>query len=300
MKKYIVFVLAALMLGACASKRKAMREQGADTTAVAGGTAIGADKTENADAKAKKEQQIVRDLDANRQTARGIRSRISLTLTAGSKSATVGGTLKMKRDEIIQLSLSALGLFEVGRMELTPEYLFVQDRVNKQYVQVAWKDIAALRNSGADFYTFQALFWNELFMLGQHDVPSTGAFKVEDAGRQARLTPKAQHIAVKPEALQFLVDSSRQLLERTQLSTSKAADLSMSCDYGSFALLDGKQFPCDLTLAITSGVQSYTAAFTLSAPQVDEGMKNLATKPSGSYKRVELDDVIKGGMMNVK
>ncbi len=281
----MVAMAVAMVIGACASKRKAVKE-GADATTTA--TAV----TAKPSTEEQKAAQVVARLNQNRQTARGLRSKMSIRLAAGGKSASAGGTLKMKRDEIIQLSITALGLFEVGRMELTPDYLFVQDRMNKQYVQVAWADIAPLRATGADFYTFQALFWNELFVLGSKGQPAAEDFRTTTTAKQLTLTPKSQHTAVSQEALQFLVNISRSLLERAALTTA-GGNLSVTCDYADFQRLENKQFPTQINLAITAKAKRYTADITLSNPQADESMKNLATKAPSGYKKVAFDDIIK-------
>ncbi len=278
----IIFA-AALIIASCASKRKAVKDD-ADGVTSAVKTTPG--KEPNG--------QVVGLVNNNRQTARGLRSKISIRLAAGGKSASTGGTLKMKRDEIIQLSLTALGLFEIGRMELTPDYLFVQDRVNKQYVQVAWADIEPLRGVGADFYTFQALFWNELFVLGQHGVPAQTDFRETPSGsKQVALTPAAQHTAVSQQALQFLVNTTRHLLEKAALTATTGGQLSVTCDYTDFEKVEGKQFPTQINLAITAKAKRYSADITLSNLQTDESMKNLATKPSSGYKKVTFDDIIR-------
>lgn len=282
----IILIAAAMMIGACASNRKAVKE-GTDVTTSA--TAV-TNKTSTEEQKAA--QTVVR-LNQNRQTASGLRSKMSVRLAAGGKSASAGGTLKMKRDEIIQLSITALGLFEVGRMELTPDYLFVQDRMNKQYVQVAWADIAPLRATGADFYTFQALFWNELFVLGSKGQPAADDFRTTATTKQLTLTPKNQHTAVSQEALQFLVNISRSLLERAALTTTAGGNLTVTCDYADFQKLENKLFPTQINLAITAKAKRYSADITLSNPQADESMKNLTTKTPSGYKKVAFDDIIK-------
>ena len=277
-----LIIASAMIISSCVSKRKAVKEEagGATTTAV-----TTKPTTER--------QQIVALVNRNSQTAKGLRSRMNIKLAAGGKSASAGGTIKMKRDEIIQLSLTALGLFEIGRMELTPDYLFVQDRVNKQYVQVKWSEIEALRNSGADFYTFQALFWNELFMLGSKARPTDDDFAATSSANKATLTPKNQHVAVSQQALQFVVNSAQYLLEQAMLTTSKGGNLSVTCDYTDFNNLEGKKFPSQMKLAIASGTKRYTADIAMSSPQVDENMRDLTTKPSSGYKRVSFDDIIK-------
>ncbi len=281
--RLILIFAAVIVIASCASKRKAVKE-GADvvTSVVTTTPSTG------------RQEQTVDLLNNNRQTARGMRSKISVRLAAGGKSASTGGTLKMKRDEIIQLSLTALGLFEIGRLELTPDYLFVQDRINKQYMQVAWSDIEPLCSVGADFFTFQSLFWNEIFVLGQRGVPAQKDFRETSSGsNQVALTPAGQHTAVSQQALQFLVNTTQILLERAALTATTGGNLSVTCDYADFERLEGKQFPKQMNLAITARSKRYSADITFSNLQVDESLKNLATKPSSGYRKVAFDDIIR-------
>lgn len=78
----------------------------------------------------------------------------------------------MKRDQMIRISLRMLG-FEVGVMEFTPADVLVIDRFNKQYVRAAYNEVGFLRQAGLDFYSLQALFWNELFLPGQHQLTTS-------------------------------------------------------------------------------------------------------------------------------
>lgn len=97
----------------------------------------------------------------------GIAAKLNFTaLQQGVKKASAGGYLRMKRDEIIQARLVAL-IVEVGRLEMTPEYILVQDRMNRQYVKARWEEIPQLKEAGADFYTLQQLFWGEYPMHGK-------------------------------------------------------------------------------------------------------------------------------------
>ena len=44
-----------------------------------------------------------------------VTSKMNLDLNLGGKSLSVGGSCNLKRDEVIQLSLVAMGFMEVGR-----------------------------------------------------------------------------------------------------------------------------------------------------------------------------------------
>ena len=94
-------------------------------------------------------------INANRQTETTLTAKASIKLQAGEKSAGVSGTLRMERDDVIQLSLAFLGLMEVGRLEITPDYFLLIDRMNHQYVRVAYSQVPFFQQSGIDFHTFQ-------------------------------------------------------------------------------------------------------------------------------------------------
>lgn len=83
-----------------------------------------------------------------------------MDVDADGKQISCGGSLKMKRDDVIQLSLTFLG-FEVGRLEFTPKDGLVVDRIHKQYSRASYAEVDFLRQAGLDFYTLQSLFWSK-------------------------------------------------------------------------------------------------------------------------------------------
>ena len=97
---------------------------------------------------------------------RFVTSKVKLSLGLGGKEMSLSGNLRMKRDDVIRLQLVALGLIEAGRIEFTPDYVLVMDRINKQYIKVNYSEVAFLRESGLNFHSLQSLFWNELFKPG--------------------------------------------------------------------------------------------------------------------------------------
>ena len=78
------------------------------------------------------EQQYKAAVVAKAQTAQCVTAKINMDVDADGKQISCGGSLKMKRDDVIQLSLTFLG-FEVGRLEFTPKDVLVVDRIHKQY-----------------------------------------------------------------------------------------------------------------------------------------------------------------------
>lgn len=101
------------------------------------------------------------EAEASRQDETCITSRVRLDLVSGGKSASVGGMLRMKRNDVIQLSIVTFGILEVARIEMTPDYFMLVDKMGRQYVKAQYGDVSFLRDGGIDFNTLQAFFWDE-------------------------------------------------------------------------------------------------------------------------------------------
>ena len=79
----------------------------------------------------------------------------------GAVHVNYGGTLRMKRNDVIQISIVTFGVLEVARIEMTPDYFMLIDKVGKQYVKSPYNEVSFLRDGNVDFYTLQAYFWDE-------------------------------------------------------------------------------------------------------------------------------------------
>ena len=179
-----------------------------------GGTAAGGSSVAGGAHSAGLAAKAVDIINANRQTETTLTAKASIKLQAGEKSAGVSGTLRMKRDDVIQLSLAFLGLMEVGRLEITPDYFLLIDRMNHQYVRVAYSQVPFFQQSGIDFHTFQSLFWGELFLPGDAGkAPQSQSYEQEIAGDTLSLTSEVRRQA----ALHFVASLSRALLLQTSV-----------------------------------------------------------------------------------
>ena len=144
-------LLLCILLVSCASKKHAVTSTTTTTTTVVQETT-----TVTSSSKDKKKAS-----EAKQNQASCITSRIRLELVSGGKNSSVGGMLRMKRDEVIQLSLVTFGILEVGRIEMTPDYFLLIDKVNRQYMKAAYNEVSFLRDADIDFSTLQAFFWDE-------------------------------------------------------------------------------------------------------------------------------------------
>ena len=96
-----------------------------------------------------------------------ISSKISLGIQGMGKDVTLDGKLQMRKGQVIRLTIVPFGLMEVARLEFTPTYVLLIDRIHKEYVKASYNEVEFLKTEGLTFYTLQSLFWNELFQPGK-------------------------------------------------------------------------------------------------------------------------------------
>lgn len=136
-----------ILLASCRSKKEVV----STTTTVSDNTTIGVPPS----------QGDKQPADAKQQEETCVTAKVRLELASNGKSTSVGGMLRMKRNDVIQLSLVTFGVLEVARIEMTPDYFLLVDKMGRQYVKASYNDVSFLRDADVDFYTIQSYFWNE-------------------------------------------------------------------------------------------------------------------------------------------
>ena len=230
----------------------------------------------------------VAKVNAQRLNQQHVTARVQVTLTAKGKEVSASGQLRMKRDDVIQLSVTLLG-FEVGRMEFTPTDVLVIDRVHKQYVRAAYSDIPFLASTGIDFYALQSLFWHELFVPGKRGVPEAGSFAVTQSAEGLTLTP--QHTPLLTYT--FVASADNGVLQSLRVQDARHADpTQFACRYANFTTLSGKAFPATIEMGITGSQADASLRLQLSRLNHDASW-NTRTTVSQKYTRRNADEVFK-------
>lgn len=225
----------------------------------------------------------------NAQRAKCVTGRMDLQLNALGNNLSVSGQLRMKRDEVVQLSLTLLG-FEVGRLEFAPGEVLIIDRVNKQFVRAPYSDVSFLQAAGLDFYALQALFWNELFIPGQRDVrQQLKRFGASESGSHTQLTitdaPKLDY--------SFLTQTAEAIINQV-IVTAKEGETpaKMVWTYDKFTQLDGRLFPTTMSCQVEGLGKTAGFSFTLSRVNNESGWTTRTTV-SSRYQERKADEILK-------
>lgn len=225
---------------------------------------------------------------AGAQTAEFLTARVKMNIAAVGQDVSASGTLRMKRNDVVQLSLTMLG-FEVGRLEFTPEGVLIIDRFHKQYVRAAYADVSFLRKANLDFHSLQALFWNELFVPGE--TSPKGAlqrFKASVEGTNTRLSlddcPQLNYdfITLSEDA------SIRSVSMKGKTSGSNSK---FEWTYEDFTELGEKKFPTTMNCNVSA--LEKTAGFTLRLSRINHNSDwETRTNVSSKYKQQTADDIL--------
>lgn len=252
-------------------------------------------ETRTTDTDAVKKLTFVQKVSDNQLYTKNIVGNMSFNIQAGSKDITVPGALRMRKDEVIriQLFVPLLGS-EVGRVEFTPEYVLIVDRIHKEYIKTDYMQLDFLKKNGLNFYSLQALFWNQLLLPGADRVRESDLKKYDvkfDNGKEHAVSLKNNNISYTWNA-----DAASGRINQTKVihTNSKQEKSVLNWIYTNFKSVGVKSFPAH-------------QAFSVSSPSVKDGkslqvtidMDEVTTREdwdaqstvSDKYKKVEAADV---------
>lgn len=127
---YIVLCLAILCMAACSSSRKVAVEKASVSSLWKDGESVVA--------------------------------RSGVTLSDGrSKTIKLNGTLRMRRNDVIQLNVTYILGIQVGTMELTRDSVLLLSRATRQYVVMSYPELSAIIGRTVTFDDMQNIFWGE-------------------------------------------------------------------------------------------------------------------------------------------
>ena len=258
---------------------------------------VSANETATGNAQGKSEPlDFVRKVSDQKVYAKNIVGKMTLNVKMGSKDVSVPGALRMRRDEVIRIQafIPILGS-EVGRIEFTPDYVLVLDRMHKEYIKADYNQLAFLKENGLDFYSLQSLFWNELLMPGRQKVGEgdLGKYYV-DTSVQGSTLP----VSLSQGKLSFCWNAGRTDHKiHSAIVTyggSGHGSSRLTWNYADFQSVGVKSFPATqsftFTTSATGKTQQGTISFTLDRVGTDSRWE-ARTTVSDKYQRIEARDV---------
>lgn len=240
-------------------------------------------------------EDVMKKVIGQKVTAENIVGDMTFTINTGDNEISVPASLHMRKDQTIriQLFVPILGT-ELGRLEFTPEHVLIINRMQKEYVKANYSDVSFLNNNGISFYSLQALFWNQLMLLGKHDVTMDDAERFSAGLTESKnltLTTKEGNLSccwtISPQT--SLINEALLDYRSSVLGTS-----SLKWTYSDFRNVGQKKFPStqSFNISTTAGGKKQ-AVVTLNMNDVKTDSKwEATTNVSSKYKKVSVEDLL--------
>jgi hypothetical protein len=208
------------------------------------------------------EVEYVENLIVNTNDWNALTAKMTVDLNLNGKSTgKVGGTLRIKRGEVIQISLAPFLGIEVGRAEISPDGMLVIDRVNKRYVQVSFDELRKLTNVNLDFHVLEALFLNEMFLPGKPYLTSRDKSLFDWDIEQARVILSAKKS--KMFSYRFFTDAPEGRLMQSRIGLAGSA-YALNWNYDKFEPLKQSAFPTYMHVSFEGAKKPSDVTFQLS------------------------------------
>jgi hypothetical protein len=286
-------VCSALMLASCGVKKAIVNESPKTPVVV----------TDNTASLAVRKLTYVQKVSDNQVYTKNIVGNMTFTIKYGDKDITVPGAVHMRKDEVIRLQLfiPLLGS-EVGRLEFTPDYVLVVDRLHKEYIKSDYSQLDFLKENGLNFYSLQSLFWNQLILPGVQTVSESDLKKfdvnLDATGSTLPVTLKNGNMKY-----QWSADKSTGRIVRTDVTYNSAAHgaSALRWNYDDFKSVGVKMFPAkqsfNFTTTATKQKQTVDVTIEMNDVKTDSDW-DTKTSVSDKYKKVEAQDVF-GKLLNM-
>lgn len=290
-----IIAVSTLLLASCGTNKMAVKD-----TEAALPTTTKNSKTDNVETTTKAIKTssfaFVEKVNDRKVTADNIVADLTFSATMGDKDVSVPGSLHMRKDQMIRIQLFVpLIHTEVGRLEFTPDYVLVVDRLHKQYVKEDYNKLDFLRANGLDFYALQALFWNQLFLPGKKTVGEGDVSKFKaDLSGAAQTVP----VSLMSGSLSYLWNADRtsgQINDvKASYSSAQHGKSTLTMKYSKFKAVGTKAFPSyeELTFQTTATkkAQKVTMILDMDEPSTSSKWSLETTLPS-KYKQIEATDI---------
>lgn len=96
------------------------------------------------------------------ETGESVVSSVNIGLSGGNgKNVKMGGSLRMERDDVIQLNATYILGLQVGTLEITKNNVLLVSRTTRQYAVVEYQELSVMLGRTVSFDDFQSIFWGE-------------------------------------------------------------------------------------------------------------------------------------------
>lgn len=219
-----------------------------------------------------------------------VSGKIVLTINKADKEPlSVSGSLKIKRNEVIQLSIAPILGIEVARAEFTPNGILIIDRLKKRYITATFDELRQMSNTNLDYNILQSLFLNSVFVPGKQNLTASNL-------NDFSVTPENDKVIMSIDNTKtfnytFIASLQPELLKESEISL-KSSNYKLLWKYDNFKDFNKGTFPTYMNINVIGGKSLLSAEIEISRLSTDVNWEKHTEIPQ-KYKKVELQEILK-------
>lgn len=210
-------------------------------------------------------------------------SNASVTIITGGQELSSRASIRVIRDSIVQISLQpALGI-EMARLDITPKSVVAVNKLQNRYFESNMDYLAKMLGMKLDYYDFQALLLNRIFIAGESLKNSKEVLGHLDS---KTVTPTGIQMLGSKNAAgfshEFDLDKNGKLVN-TQVKYQTS--MSMRCTYSQFRTQNSVTFPFMIFISALQGKSSSKLSIEIKKAEFNQAVTINPTDKS-KYKKV--------------
>ena len=210
-------------------------------------------------------------------------SNASVTIISGGQELSSRASIRIIKDSIVQISLQpALGI-EMARLDVTPKNVVALNKLQNRYFESNMDYLAKMLGMKLDYYDFQALLLNHIFIAGESLKNSKEVLGHLDS---KTVTPTGIQMLGSKNAAgfshEFDLDKNGKLVN-TQVKYQTS--MSMRCTYSQFRTQNSVTFPFMIFISALQGKSSSKLSIEIKKAEFNQAVTINPTDKS-KYKKV--------------
>lgn len=213
-------------------------------------------------------------------------AKVKINADISGTEAAAAGNMKIEQGGGMSIGITALGLFELARLEVSPSDLQFLNKVTKEYAALTYTDVGFLRDAGLSYRVLEAMLMNEIFSPDP-SVPLDKAvanMKISLQDNSVVLTTEEQDGMV----YSFYLDRHSGNLMRTDGTYNNS--ITVVCRYSDFRQFNDRAFPYNITIDV-EGVDE-EISINLNLSNVRNDSYSFAKSNVSSYREINIEKLL--------
>ena len=294
--KAITMFFAVLLLSACGAKKQLVKDN--NKVVAMNNTTIAPQVAKKENSEAFLKLAFIQKVADTKVFSDNITGSMSFSLNTGNKTINLPGSIKMRKNKVIRLQLfiPLLGT-EVGRLEFTPEYVLVVDRLHREYIKGDYSQIDFLKTNGLNFYSLQSLFWNQLLLPGQNNVTESDLKKYDVKLAVDNASQNIITFSKDKFKYEWKADKTDGRISdvAVQYNSADHGTSLLTWKYNNFKSVGVKAFPAEQEFQLSTNAmqkqKQATIKISMNEVKTDSDWEATTTL-SDKYKKIEAQDVL--------